>query len=202
MAFIVDLPGGWYDIPDSVWDAGNVATEDILVALNSLVRFAAVCDEYFMAAQQPNGGSIPLPQSPDDGYAYARSEALYAAAMTFSPNPNTGTNGGNGNLLYTYDYAEQDTGAVHSAVNYYVQGGQESTSQDGLTAAIICCRRGSGSKAAHAGTPGSPIGPTGGGPAGGGGNPTGGGRYPYGPQGDQGGQGDPQVIGPGNLVHL
>lgn len=202
MSFTLDLPGGFFDIPDSVWTAGNVATEDLLVALNSLVRFAATADEYFVTPHQRNGDTINLPQSADDGYAYSRSECLYAAAMNYSANVDTGTNGGNGNVLTFYDYVEQDTGAVHSTVNYYVQGGQDSNSTDGGTVAIVCCRRGAGSMTDQPGTPGAPVGPTGGGPAGGGGNPNSGGRLPYGSLGSQGGQGDPIYRGKGALIRL
>lgn len=202
MAFEIDLAGGFFDIPDSAWTAGNVATEDLLVALNSMVRFAATCDEYFATPHQANGDTIALPQSADDGYAYSRSECLYAAAMNYSPDVNTGVNGGNGDILYTYDYVEQDTGVVSSSVNYYVQGGQDSNAKDGATVAIICCRRGAGHMTDQPGTPGAPVGPTGGGPAGGGGNPNSGGRTPYGPLGQQGGQGDPILHGKGVLIRL
>jgi len=182
MPFQVDLPGGWYDIPDSTW-AANVY-EDHLVALNSLIRFAAVADEYFSAAPQTDGSNVVLAASADDGYNYTRAESLYACSLQASPNHSTGKNSGQGNVLFFTDSVDQDTGLVHNDVNYYVQGGQESVTNDGLTAAIICCRRGSGRPVAVAGG-------TGGGAAGGGANqPTAlslGGNS--GDTGDQGGQG-------------
>lgn len=162
MAFSVSMAGGFLDIPDSVWAAGTEAIEDHLVALNSLVRYAATCDEYIESAPQANGGAVALPQSGDDGYKYSRSELLYAFALAASPNPGTGINGGAGNILYINDYVEQDTGVVSSAINYYIQGGQDAQSSDGLTAVLCLCRRG-------AGLPAAPNVGTGGGTAGGGG---------------------------------
>jgi len=171
MAFTVDLPGGWYDIPDAIWAAGNIVQEDHLVALNSLIRYAAVGDEYFAASPQKDAATVTLPQSADDGYAYTRSESLYGFAMQASPNPATGTNGGGGDLLFFDNFIDQDTGLVSSAVNYYIQGGAETASRDGLLAALMCCRRGAGNKTAVPGTTsaGGTGSGTGGGSAGGGG---------------------------------
>jgi len=189
MPIALTLPGGWFDIPDTAWTAGNIALEDVLVALNALVRFGAVADEYFTAdangnqLQFRNGESVPLPRSADDGYSYSLPEALYPFALDFSANVDTQVNGGNGNVLYAVDYVEQDTGVVHSNLNYYVQGGQDSAATDGGTTVMVVTRRGAGAKIA------APV-TSGGGPAGGGGTPYGG----------QGGQGDP--LFKGGLVKL
>jgi|SRR6185437_4106825 len=170
MAFSVDLPGGWFDIPDSVWASGQNAVEDQLVALNSMIRFAALGDEYFAAAPQKDGGTVTLPQSADDGYGYSRSECIYGFSVQASPDPATGKNGGPGDLLFFDNYIAQDTGVVQSGVNYFVQGGQDTATRDGLLNVLILCRRGGGNKAAVAGTPTSGVSSgTGGGPAGGGG---------------------------------
>ncbi len=190
MGFALDLPGGWFDIPDSVWTAGNVVTEDQLVALNSLVRFAAVADEYLQVGPNVNGDTVQLAASADDGYNYSRAESLYAWACQASPNHATGVNGGHGDLLFWDQFVDQDTGAVKSVVNYYVQGGEDAASTDGLLSVLLCCRRGAGQKI----SPGVTY-ATGGGPGGGGGGvPTGGsggGTQPGGGiGGDQGDQGD------------
>jgi len=180
MAFSLDMPGGWCDIPASAWAAGNVGVEDLLVALNSMVRFAATCDEYIAAAPQRSGNSVALPASPDDGYNYSRSEALYAFAVQASPNPDTGKNSAGGNVLFFHDFIAQDTGLVTSVVNYYVQGGQESSSNDGLLCVLLILRRGAGNRTGVAGG-------TGGGVAGGGGGVVTGGSNLGGNGGDGGG---------------
>lgn len=190
MAFSVDMPGGWFDIPDSDFAAGAQVVEDQLVALNSLIRFAAVADEYLSAATAVDGDTVQLAASADDGYNYSRAEALYAWAMQASPNHSTGVNNGHGDLLQWKQFIDQDTGAAHSLVDYYVQGGQETPSTDGLIAVLICCRRGAGQRTAPsvAYTGGGVAGGGGGGNGSGSGNPTGGPGAGLG--GDQGDQGD------------
>ncbi len=184
MPLTLNLPGGWFDLPDSAFAAGANVIEDLVVALNSLVRFACVADEYILAGGFRNGETVPTPQSADDGYAYSRSELLYAFSLVFTPDSETGINGGPGNLLYLYDYVEQDTGLVQSRINYYNLGSNETATTNGVTDVLTCCRRGAG---AHAALPAV----TGGGYAGGGGGVS---------YDGQGNQGDPIING--RVVYL
>ncbi len=190
MAFALDMPAGWFDIPDSTFAAGAEVTEDQLVALNSLIRYGAVADEYLQAAAVKDGDTVQLAAGADDAYNYSRAEVVYAWSMQASPNPATSKNSGPGDLLSWNQFVDQDTGAAHTNVNYYVQGGDDTASTDGLMSVLLCCRRGAGNKIATAtpGTGGGPAGGGGGAPSGGSGNPNGGPGDGLG--GDQGDQGD------------
>lgn len=110
---------------------------------------------------------VPLPQSADDGYSYGQSECIFPYALNYSPSPDSGRTSGPGDIVGYNTYVEQDTGAVHSYVSYYVPGHNGGGGHDGLVSAAIVTRRSAGVISSL--EPVQLHRPTGGGPGGGGG---------------------------------
>ncbi len=134
---------GFTDVPDSSFDAGNPVTAANMKALNAAAKFAAVRNEEFWGYYK-HGETVQLPVSPADWYAYAVEELLFIWAIfwtgappgsalngTQTP-PSRGATGGSGNLLQMGFSVDQATGLVTCDISYYVQGGAQADTNDGI----------------------------------------------------------------------
>lgn len=140
---------GFVDLPDSTLSADRPLTDYSVAKISNNAKFAAVRPETFYGWYK-DGEMVQLPVSPVDGYVYARSELEYevAAWCSRSPDPAAETNGarakptraignaGPGNLYLMDFWVEEkndpNPGLVHCLVSYYVQGGAETPTNDGL----------------------------------------------------------------------
>jgi hypothetical protein len=143
---------GFTEVPDSAFDAGNAVTAAILKALNAAAKFAAVRDEEFRGYYK-NGETVQLPVSLADGYAYSREELRYDWSIygtggapssplngTQTP-PTHGANAGGGNLLSVNFNIDQATGLVSCDIAYYIQGGAQTNTHDGILMVTTFAKR-------------------------------------------------------------
>ncbi len=132
---------GFTEIDDSVFDAGNTASESDMKALNAAAKFAAVRPESFWGWYK-HGETVELPVSLADGYEYTREELVYswsvwwtgappggACAGTQTP-PARGATSGQGQLLQMGFDVDQATGLVDCFVSYFKTSQMDTT--DGI----------------------------------------------------------------------
>jgi hypothetical protein len=143
---------GFAEVPDSTFDGGNPASAANFKALNSAAKFAAVRTEEFWGFYK-NAETVVLPVSVADGYAYAREELQYtyeifhtggAPATPLAGSqvvPGKGAGSGPGNLLAFGFVVGQATGLVVCNVSYYVAGGAQTDTNDGILIVHTCARR-------------------------------------------------------------
>lgn len=133
---------GFAEIPEAELAGGLPLTSGVLKMLNSAVKFAAVRTEYFYG-YYGDGETVVLPESPVDGYQYAREELRYIWSVywTGSPvgqlagtlfPPLTGATSGEGQVLQMGFSVDQPTGLVHTVVSYYQDGKQQQDTADGI----------------------------------------------------------------------
>jgi len=117
MGFLLDEPPGFTDIPDTLLEAGSVASGFAFSALKDNCAFGSVVPEIFYTTQN-HGSTVPLPISNVDGYQYQRSELVYVWEIENTLiNANGAPSVANG-LLWAEWYVEPSTGYV-SCVEVY-----------------------------------------------------------------------------------
>ena len=132
------------------FNAGNIPTQAQLQQVLSIAMGAAVRSENFNGGWYRNGDTVPVPTSPVDGYVYSRAELLYSlmGLCTMPPGggfvvgqtafPGTSARGGAGQLLSLQGwYVDQATGVVTLNTHYFVTGGAETPTADGVVQIMI-----------------------------------------------------------------
>lgn len=143
---------GFSEIPDSTFDAGNAASAANFKALNAAAKFAAVrCEEFW--GYYKNGETVALPVSPADGYTYVAAELRYTWSIFWTGGapsgalagtqvmPGRGAPGGGGTLLGFGFSIAQATGLVACSVSYYVSGGSQTDTTDGILLVTTIAKR-------------------------------------------------------------
>lgn len=144
-------PASVAEVPDPDLDSGETLTQAILQAINGDVCFAAVVVEDFWGFYR-HGETVVLPVSAADGYNYSRGELLYAweifaagaapGALNGTQTPPTpGANSGAGQILQMGFNIDQGSGVVSCAVSYYVSGGAQTNTTDGILRIHTLARR-------------------------------------------------------------
>ncbi|MDE2097879.1 MAG: hypothetical protein KGL39_11570 [Patescibacteria group bacterium] len=147
-------PPTFTEVPDDDLDSGLIITAAIMQAINEAVCWAAVSCEDFWGYYQ-NGETVVTPTSPADGYAYSRQELLYTweiwdtrpstgALNGTQTTPTVGPQSGAGSILEMGFNVDQQSGDVACRVDYYQQGGSQSTTTDGVLLVHVLARRLSG----------------------------------------------------------
>ncbi|HEV2424324.1 MAG TPA: hypothetical protein VGZ29_05800 [Terriglobia bacterium] len=132
---------GMVDIPDSLFTSGNVFADLLLARLRSNCDFNASMIEVFTAGAY-NGDTVALPVSSCTGYQYQDWECFIFGSFTGSYGANGGPSAA-GQIQECYSSIGTDL-SVHTAVNYYVQGGQFSPTNDGNLQIWVIAQRGWG----------------------------------------------------------
>lgn len=131
MAFQLAEPPGGIDIPNSMFNAGAGATGFVLSALKDNCAFGSVVPEIFYGLYT-NGQTVPLPQSPVDGYEYLQEELIYMWEAVITVDQANGTPSAAGGLLWAQWFVEQNTGIVHTTEAYEaVDRSSSGTTNDG-----------------------------------------------------------------------
>lgn len=81
---------GFFDLSDSALAGGQPLTDDTILKISHNAKFAAVRSEVFFMGFFAPGNVVPTPISPVDGYAYSRSECLFAPTLVSSRQPGAG----------------------------------------------------------------------------------------------------------------
>lgn len=78
---------GFFDLADLTIVGGQPLTDDAIAKISHNAKFGAVRCEIIYMGFFSNGGVVPTPVSPVDGYAYSRGECLFwlIHASTLSP---------------------------------------------------------------------------------------------------------------------
>jgi len=149
MSLTLTTQPGFVEVLDSVFNAGNAASDSAFKSLNDDAKFAAVRNEQFYGFYS-NAESVVLPVSPADGYAYSRSELLYSwsiysssapgsfPAGTMTP-PVTQPPSGQGTLLGVGALVDPASGLVTCIVSYF-KTSQQVTS-DGILFVVTHAQR-------------------------------------------------------------
>jgi hypothetical protein len=141
---LAEIPG-FFDLPDSDLAAGQPVTDYMLTKISNNAKFGVVNDERFYMGWFAHGDTVPTPVSAADGYVYSLAECEFNIVAFASRAPAPGfvagqqalpnqsnTNGGAGEL-YWFNYDVDDsTGKVSISVAYYVPGGAETDTHDGM----------------------------------------------------------------------
>jgi hypothetical protein len=137
-------PPGFFDLDPANFAADQPVEDDDLTKLLAIAKFAAVRTEPIYMGWYKNGDTIPTPVSPVDGYAYSRAECNMIVSGFFSrppaagfvsgqaARPTAGHNSGAGQVLWHEYDVDDSNGVVYSAVGYYVGGGAETDTNDGM----------------------------------------------------------------------
>ena len=140
---------GAVDIPDAVIAADQPLTDDSIQKISHNAKFGAVRFEAIYCGWFKHGDTIPLPVSPVDGYAYARTEIEYVimAQTTYPPaagfvsgqqvTPTPAPASGVGINASTF-YVNQTSGVVWCGQYYNSTG---STINDGMVQILAICQR-------------------------------------------------------------
>src|ERR1700745_3039863 len=112
---------GFADVPDIALaaEAPSYALNLNRVALNA--NLGMIRPEIFSGFYL-HGQQVPLPESPVDGYVYARSELIYAWGIQSTLNQSTHWVTGPDSLWYCTWIVDQATGNVES-IEYYRRSG-------------------------------------------------------------------------------
>jgi len=152
---LASIPG-FFDLDDAVLAGDQPLTDDAIIKINENAKFAAVRPERISMGWYVNGNIVGLPVSPVDGYAYSAEECSFdvvgfcsrAPGTPFTPGqadhpPIASGGGGAGNVLYFDFDITPSTRAVSTAVSYYVEGGTETPTTDGMVKVRATCIRSS-----------------------------------------------------------
>ncbi|HWE50460.1 MAG TPA: hypothetical protein VG273_11745 [Bryobacteraceae bacterium] len=142
---------GFTELADTAFDAPNPLTADLLKPLNADAKFAAVRNEQFWGYYR-NGETVLLPISAADAYQYSRAELVYTwsiystappttALLGTQSTPTPGSRTGGGQLLEITANVNQTTGAVAINTAYFVTGGAESDTNDGILFVTVHAQR-------------------------------------------------------------
>ena len=139
---------GFTVIPSSTFDEPNPVTSTTAKALNADAQFAAVRTEEFVA-DYLDGETVPLPVSPADFYHYALNELRYIWGLRYNASAvreqggaiTLGAPGAAGWRLFESYYVDQSNALVHCDVAYYVQGGAQTNTHDGVLTVLTIAKR-------------------------------------------------------------
>jgi hypothetical protein len=134
------LPG-LTDVPDAALAAGNVCLDTLLTKISQSAKFGCVRPEFFYN-DCLDGDTLLPPISPADGYVYSPSELMYIWALRFGYNYKSCKPSAKGQLLLESTNVDQATGKVSILKAYYVQGGQQTNTNDGILAVWTIAIRG------------------------------------------------------------
>lgn len=134
---------GLLDLPDALFEATDVAADWGIGRICANTRFGALACEVFYGEYR-DGDTVALPVSAVDGYHYSRDELVYGWMHKTTFDPDTGAPGGRGSFLLRTPSVDPLTGAVSSLLVYYVQGGAQTNTYDGLLAVLTFGVRGRG----------------------------------------------------------
>ena len=126
------LPG-LVDVPDSALNYGGVLLDSLLAKISQNAKFGCVRPEFFYGDFQ-DGDTVPQYVSPADGYVYSPQEQMYVWALRFGYDVNSGKPSAKGQLLLESTEVDQATGQVSILKAYYVQGGAQTNTHDGILA--------------------------------------------------------------------
>jgi hypothetical protein len=149
MSLTLTTQPGFTEISDSVFAAGNAASDTNLKAINDAAKFAAVRNEQFYG-YYANGETVILPVSPADGYAYSRAELRYSWSIYYSGAPTgpcagtqtpppKGLSSGQGTLLGFQANVDQVAGLVSTQASYWKTSQMNET--DGILLVITHAQR-------------------------------------------------------------
>jgi len=126
------LPG-LVDVPDSALNYGGVLLDSLLAKISQNAKFGCVRPEFFYG-DFLDGDTVPQYVSPADGYVYSPQEQMYVWALRFGYDVNSGKPSAKGQLLLESTEVDQATGQVSILKAYYVQGGAQTNTHDGILA--------------------------------------------------------------------
>jgi len=116
-----------------------------LKALDGTVAWVEVEEGY------SNGQTVPLPVSPDDGYAYARSELTCFPFWIYTGKADRSGPSGSGRIRVKSLSVNPTTGVVTTSVSYW-DGHTETVTTDGRAGVIVFAQRTNAAMAAQAAT--------------------------------------------------
>lgn len=157
------------DLAEGVLVAGQPLRESAIQALNNNAKFAAVREECVYMGFFKHGATVPVVTSLIDGYVYSRAEIRYKAILV-STQKATGTFTNGQKTMPTFAVVDSDTtkhlqyhsttnaigtfywltsdvadasGVAALAVSYYIPGGAETITADGIVKVLAYCQRSS-----------------------------------------------------------
>jgi len=141
----------WADVEDADISGGEAALATVLGQMNTNVRYGCVRKEFFVQTLY-NGQTVALPTSPVDGYTYARNELQYLPAM-ISSLPASGHTSGSGDAKQfgccvggmPSITTPATAGQVSCYVQYQVNGGVYTPTNDGTILVLVIATRSQGS---------------------------------------------------------
>jgi hypothetical protein len=140
---------GFTAISNSNFDAGNVASDSDMKALNGDAQFAAVRNEQFWGFYK-HGETVQLPTSTADGYVYTRAELVYVWSLYWSGSapgalngtqsaPARGATSGDGTVLQMGFQVDPATGLVACDVSYFKTA--QTNTHDGILMVTVHAQR-------------------------------------------------------------
>jgi len=133
MALSFNTPSGLVDLPDAVLAAGKMAAGYLLLPINRNTQFGATIPEVFYG-EYKHGDTVPLPVSTVDGYNYQRDELVYVWEQRSTLDYATHMAGAAGELILCTPWVNPVDGVVQVLTAYYVQGGAQWNTNDGIIA--------------------------------------------------------------------
>ncbi len=145
---------GFVDLPDSAIAADQALTDDSIQKISHNAKFGAVRYEMIYMGFFKHAATVGTPVSPVDGYVYAQAEVLYSWARYATRAPGAGFVNGQktpptqassqpANLYWELDDINDATGVVSLQTSYFVQGGAETQTNDGIIKVWANCQRSS-----------------------------------------------------------
>lgn len=132
------------DLANSAIAAGEPLTDSSIQAISANAKFAAVRTEFFYMGFWADGGTIPTPVSPVDGYAYSRAECNFFWSIYSNRAPGPGFVQGQASRpaqagsqpagLYNFPRSwdiDDSTGKVTMQTTYW-DGHTETVTNDGI----------------------------------------------------------------------
>ena len=132
MSFLLAEAPGFTDLNDSLLTANSAyATGFLLSAVKDDIAAGTVMPEFFQGFYT-HGQTVPLPISPVDGYQYQQNELAYAWEVMNTVSMGSGLPSANGGLLWGQWFCDQSSGLVTCIEAYYVPGGAQTNTNDGV----------------------------------------------------------------------
>ncbi len=146
---------GFFDIADAAIVGGQPLTDDSIAKISHNAKFGAIRCEIIYMGFFANGNTVGTPISPVDGYAYTRAEVMYHFNRYDSRAPGPGFVAGqaakppsaSSQASQIYHFGPWDiddsTGIVSLQTSYFVTGGAETVTNDGIIKVYAMCQRSS-----------------------------------------------------------
>jgi hypothetical protein len=132
---------GLNDLPESLCAHDQYATSQIFEAIAGNAALGTVKTEIFYG-DYVHGDTVPTPVSQRDNYIYKRSELAYAWCLRYGFDAATGQPSQKGAELWEHTEVNAATGVVTVEKSYYVIGGKNNQSNDGILAVSTVAVRG------------------------------------------------------------